>query len=138
MCENGPVVKMGHKYEEYAMSLQHATKGDVLVIYFTDARILDESRIRKLGDDLIELLGRTDQEKVLLDFRRVEFMSSAMLGTIVRMNKKCKEYKAKLKLCSIAPDILQVFKITKLDKLLDIAADEETALKAFGKRGFFG
>jgi anti-anti-sigma factor len=120
------------------MSLQHESKRGVLVICFTDARILDESRIRKLGDELIELLGRTDDEKVLLDFRHVDFMSSAMLGTIVRMNKKCKEYKAKLKLCSIAPEILKVFKITKLDKLLDIESDEEAALAAFNKRGFFG
>jgi len=120
------------------MSLDHETKGDVLVIRFTDARILDETRIRQVGDALIELINRTDEDKVLLDFRRVEFMSSAMLGTLVRTQKKCKEYKAKLKLCGIAPQIMEVFKITRLNKLLDISADEDAALAAFGKRGLFG
>ncbi len=44
----------------------------------------------------------------------------------------------KLKLCSIDPEIRQVFKITKLDKLFDIEADEASARAAFMKRGWFG
>ena len=51
-------------------------------------------------------------------------------GTIVRMNKKCKQYKAKLNLCSIAPDILQVFKITKLHKLIELHNDTDKAVSS--------
>jgi hypothetical protein len=38
----------------------------------------------------------------------------------------------------VSPDILQVFKITKLNKVFDIQPDEPTARKSFSKRGFFG
>lgn len=119
------------------MSIEYATEGDVLVIRFTEGRILDETRIRTLGDEMIALLDRTDHENVLINFRKVDFMSSAMLGTLVKFHKKCKEYKANLKLCDISSDILEVFKITRLNKLFDIAKDEQTAITAFKKKGWF-
>jgi anti-sigma B factor antagonist len=65
-------------------------------------------------------------------------MSSSMLGKLVQIHKKCKEFKVKLKLSGIKKEILEVFKITKLDKLFDIASDEAAARKAFLKRGLFG
>ena len=37
----------------------------------------------------------------------------------------------KLVLCKIAKDILDVFKITKLDSMLTIAPDEQAGLQAF-------
>jgi len=43
-----------------------------------------------------------------------------------------------VRLCSISPDIREVFKITRLDKLFEIEADEEAARKAFMRRGWFG
>ena len=54
------------------------------------------------------------------------------------LHKKCKEFKVQLKLCAISSDIHQVFKITKLDKLFSIEADEAAARKAFMKKGWFG
>jgi anti-sigma B factor antagonist len=62
-------------------------------------------------------------------------MSSAALGILVRINKKCKEYQIALKLCSIAPEIGQVFKITGLDKVFEIHADPAQAMTAFQKSG---
>jgi len=120
------------------MALQSRSHSGILTIYFTDARILDDSKIREVGRELNELLGRTEEEKVILDFRSVEFMSSSFLGTLVQFNKSCKEYKIQLKLCSISANIRQVFKITKLDKLFEIEKDDESARAAFAKRGLFG
>ena len=65
-------------------------------------------------------------------------VSSSMLGKLVQVHKKAGEFKVKLKLCSIDPEIRQVFKITKLDKLFEIETDEASARAAFMKRGWFG
>ncbi len=110
------------------MSVSTEVRDGVLIILFADARILDEARIRGLGKELIEILGKSEEERVVLDFRNVEFMSSAMLGTLVSFNKKCKEFKVKLKLCSIVPEIREVFKITRLDKIFDIQSDVDSAV----------
>jgi anti-sigma B factor antagonist len=120
------------------MSLSNYSKDGILTIIFEDARILDESKLEQLGRDLLELLDKTTEERVILDFRNVKFMSSSMLGKLVQVHKKSGEFKVKLKLCSIDPEIRQVFKITKLDKLFDIEADEAAARAAFMKRGWFG
>jgi anti-sigma B factor antagonist len=120
------------------MSLSSYAKDGILTVCFTDARILDEAKLEQVGNDLLEMLNKTTEERVILDFRAVQFMSSSMLGKLVQVHKKCKEFKVDLKLCSIAPDIREVFKITKLDKLFAIEANEEAARKAYMKRGWFG
>jgi len=120
------------------MSLSSYTKDGILTIVFDDARILDETKLEQLGRDLMELLNKTTEERVILDFRNVKFMSSSMLGKLVQVHKKTVEFKVKLKLCAIDPEIRQVFKITKLDKLFDIESDEAAARAAFMKRGWFG
>jgi len=120
------------------MSLSSYTKDGILTIVFDDARILDETRLEQVGHELLELLNKTSEDRVILDFRNVKFMSSSMLGKLVQVHRKATEFKVKLKLCSIEPEIRQVFKITKLDKVFDIEPDETAARAAFMKRGWFG
>ena len=121
-----------------AMPINSYSKDDILTIRVLDERLIDPEQLKRLFDDLYALLGKSDEQQVVLDFGAVKFMASAMLGKLVALKKKCDEYKVKLKLCSVAPDILQVFKITKLNKVFDIQTDEATARKSFNKRGFFG
>jgi anti-anti-sigma factor len=120
------------------MSLSSYPKDGILTVVFDDERILDEAKLEEVGRDLLQKLDATSEERVILDFRKVKFMSSSMLGKLVLVHKKSKEFKVVLKLCSIDPEIRTVFKITKLDKLFDIEADEDAARKAFMKRGWFG
>ncbi len=79
--------------------------------------------------------ARTEEKNVLLHFGRVVFLSSSALGMLIRVNKKCKEFKIALKLCNISPEIFEVFKITSLNKVFDIHADAGDALKSFKPSG---
>jgi anti-sigma B factor antagonist len=121
-------------------SLKSQEIEDVLVVYFTDAKILDEARIQQIGKELAEMAGSASSstKKMVLNFQGVQFMSSAMIGKLVLLNKKCKSSEVDLKLCQISPNVLEVFKITRLNKVFDIHPDEEKALKAFSKKGWFG
>lgn len=120
------------------MAIETHTKDDILTIRFRSQRLLDEGEIEKLAREVLSEIDKSTEEKVVLDFQPVQFMSSSMLGKLVMIHKKCKEFKVKLKLCSISPDIREVFKISRLDKLFDIEADEAAARKAFNRRGIFG
>ncbi len=111
--------------------LKSEVEGSVRTVYFTAARILDELSIRGIGEELIGMVEKCEEEKILLDFSTVQFLSSAALGMLIRFYKRCKEFKVRLKLCSIAPDILDVFKITGLNKVFDIHKDRAQALTAF-------
>ena len=113
--------------------------GTIVIVDILAPKILDEEMIAEIGRDFSKLpLESAAGRKLLVNFRYVKFMSSSMIGHVVRLHKSCKADKIDLKLCGIGPEILEVFKITNLTKLLSIYDDEEKALNAYEKRGFFG
>jgi anti-sigma B factor antagonist len=112
-------------------SLEVETIGDVTIASFRDKKILAEQNIQVIGDHLLHLLDESTGKKLLLNFSNVEYMSSAMLGMLVTVSKKVQAAKGKLVLCSIDPQIREVFAITNLEKVFVIRADEQEALQAF-------
>ncbi|MCA9024042.1 MAG: STAS domain-containing protein [Planctomycetaceae bacterium] len=104
------------------------TIGDVTVAKFVDKKILDETNIQIIGNQLFGLVEDDGRKKIILDFSNVEYLSSAALGKLITMDKKVKTAGGKLRLCSIRPDIYEVFAITKLNQVFDIKDDQDQAL----------
>jgi anti-sigma B factor antagonist len=105
--------------------------GDVTVVKFQDRKILDEPGIQELGLELFSLVEQDNRKSLLLNFSNVEFLSSAALGKLITLDRKVKANKGRLKMCAIRPEILEVFQITKLNKVFDIRAEEAEAISAF-------
>jgi anti-anti-sigma factor len=105
--------------------------GDVTIVHFLDRKILDEVNIQELGQELFSLVEKENRKKLVLNFSSVEFLSSAALGKLITLLKKCKTNSSTLKLSNIRPEIYEVFAITKLNKLFDIKEDEADAVKSF-------
>jgi anti-sigma B factor antagonist len=121
---------MGKSFKYTYLDLKDA--GEVLVAGFRQASILDQSVIDQIAREFEQLeLEAASNRKLLLDFQLVEYMSSAMLGKLIQLHKRCKADKIKLKLSGISKNPLDVFKITRLDKLFEIHADAPAALAAF-------
>jgi anti-sigma B factor antagonist len=111
--------------------LETSEKNGVTVVRFVDRKILDESNIQQLGNELFRLVEEEKKTKIILNFTNVEFLSSGALGKLITLDKKVKANSGVLKLSNIRPEIYEVFAITKLNKLFDIKDDESTALAAF-------
>ncbi len=106
---------------------------DVVVVSFKHTKILDQTVIRQIGAEFKDLtMQAAADRRLLLNLNKIEFMASAMIGQIMLLYKQCKKDKIDLKLCCISPNIMEVFKITTLDKLLDIHDTEHKAIEAFG------
>jgi len=105
--------------------------GDVTVVNFVDKKILDEQNIQLIGEQLFRLVDDLGRSKLLLNFSNVEYLSSAALGKLITLNKKVNSSGGKLILCNIAPNIYEVFEITRLNKILNIQKDEQGGLQAF-------
>src|SRR5438067_9956164 len=105
--------------------------GDVTVVNFVDRKILDEQNIQIIGEQLFNLVDEEGAKKLLLNFSNVEYLSSAALGKLITLNKKCQNAGGRLILSNIDAQILEVFEITKLDKFFKIMKDEQAALQAF-------
>ena len=56
---------------------------------------------------------------------------TAALGKLIQLHQKLQRAGGKLVMCKIAKDILDVFRITKLDKILVIKPDEQSGLQSF-------
>ena len=121
-----------------AALVRSESDGEILTVYFTEAKILDELVIRQCQDELIRMLEKTQEPNVILDFRFVKFLSSSALGMLIRVHKRCKDFKIDMKLCNIDKEIEKVFKITGLNKILEIYPDSPSAAASFKKKGFFG
>ena len=105
--------------------------GDVTVVHFRDQRIIEDLGIQEMGQELFHLVEGENRKKLLLNFSTVSFMSSAALGKLITLDKKVKAKGGVLKLCSIRPEIYEVFAITRLDRLFDIRKDESDGLGSF-------
>ena len=103
--------------------------GDVTIAKFVDKKILDEGNIQIIGNQLFSLVEDDGRSKISLDFSNVEYLSSAALGKLITMDKKVKAAMGKLRLCTVRPDIYEVFAITKLNKLFDMRDNLEQALE---------
>ncbi|MCA9051965.1 MAG: STAS domain-containing protein [Planctomycetaceae bacterium] len=105
--------------------------GNVTVARFLDKKILDEANIDKIGQELFGLVDTDGRKNIVLDFSLVEYLSSAALGKLITMHKKVMAAKGKCVLCNIQKDILDVFKITQLHKVLTLCTDLDDALSKF-------
>ena len=104
----------------------------VTVARLLEKKILDEANIDALGQEMFALVDKDGRKKIILDFTLVEYLSSAALGKLITMHKKTGTAGGKLALCCIQKDILDVFKITQLNKVLTLCTDLDDAIKKIG------
>jgi len=100
------------------------------IITFTDESILEEKDIQKLQESIMSVIDQPEQINLILDFCNVRFLSSAVLGLLIRISKKVYEHDGQLRLCNINPKIYEVFKITRLTKIFDICQNMEGAVES--------
>jgi anti-sigma B factor antagonist len=105
--------------------------GDVTVVRFVDRKILDTANIEELGDELFSLVENDGRKSLLLNFSRVEFLSSAALNKLILLDRAVKKHGGQLKLCSLRREIQDVFEITGLKRVFAIHNEESEALGTF-------
>ena len=103
--------------------------GNATVIRFADEKILEEKDIKALQESIMSVIEQAEQINLVLDFGNVRFLSSAVLGLLIRISKRIYERDGQLRLCNISPKIYEIFKITRLTKSFDIYRDVESAVE---------
>ena len=117
--------------------IQVIVQGDqVAVVTLLEARILDEANIGELGQELMDLVKKRYMIKMVIDLSQVQYLSSAVLRHLIALYKAIKEEKGDLKLCCVKPEIREVFKITQLDKMMEIHEELVAAVNSFKKKGW--
>ncbi len=100
------------------------------IVIFTDEKILEETDIKALQESVISVIKQVERINLVLDFCNVRFLSSAVLGLLIRVSKMIYERDGQLRLCNIGPKIYEIFKITRLTKVFDIYPDVKSATES--------
>jgi anti-anti-sigma factor len=108
------------------------THDDLAVVGFADTSILDTVQIDDIGRQLNALVEKQGCRRVLLDFANVKFLSSATLGVLLTLRRKCDEAKGRLAIAALRMDLYRVFQVTRLDGMFEFYPDRDAAACALG------
>lgn len=103
----------------------------VTTVRFLEENILDEAGIHTIGQSILKLLEQEVGPKLVLDFKAVAHLSSAALGELIKINNRVRQTDGQLRLCNIDAQIMEVFRITRLNQLFNIQKTEDDALASF-------
>lgn len=116
---------------EQATRLKLNDFGGIKIVEFSDRKILDELCILEIQEELSRIVDQAPGLKLVLSFKNVEHLSSAALGMLITLRKRVEESGGKLRLSDINPQIYEVFKITRLNKVFDIFPSIDKAREGF-------
>jgi anti-anti-sigma factor len=110
--------------------LQEEADDEVTVVHFAGRNVwLVEETLPHIHGQLFALATGPRRADVLLDFGNVEYLSNLALDTLVSLHKKLLAGGRHLSLRNLSPQVLEVFTVVKLDRLLDLRpADNGWAL----------
>jgi anti-anti-sigma factor len=100
------------------------------VVEFKTSSLMDQIVLEDIGKELYRLVDEEDRRRVVLDFERVEYLSSQMIGIILTLQKKLNTLKnSRFVLCGVGPKLMELLKITRLDRILTLKPSQREAVK---------
>jgi anti-sigma B factor antagonist len=103
--------------------------GNVTLVRLLPSQILEEGMIQSLGEQLFSLVKQEGCRKLVLDFRAVEKMGSAMLGKVRKLYDLVHAAGGQLAFCKIHPALEPGLDILRLPRSL-IHTEEQEAIEA--------
>lgn len=107
--------------------LSFVRQGPISVGTIQQAQMLDTFNVAEFGKQLDAFVVRQPSANLLLNFEHVDYLSSAVLTELLRVNKKIEQNGGSMRLYGLSDAIREVFEITNLDKLFTIYATETCA-----------
>jgi len=104
------------------------------VVVFKAAALSSSKQISELSDTLRDFVEEQKPARMVFDFEAVKFFSSQVLGVLLDMRNRLKEFDGKIVISAIDPQLHRVFRITNLDKIFEFFPDRNAAIEATEKK----
>lgn len=86
----------------------------VVVLTIQNAQILGDEMADTLRDQLLAVAVQSKAQNVVLDFRKVTFLSSAGFRPLLSLHRLLRQQNGKLMLCGLNKDVHEIFEVTRL------------------------
>jgi anti-anti-sigma factor len=99
------------------LNLQHISchnQDGVLILTFTVPQIQGDETAEVLRKEFLEALSHFGVHKLILDFARVQFLTSTAFRPLLSLHRKLQEVKGRMIFCNLADCIAEVFVVTRL------------------------
>ena len=102
-------------------------RGAIQIVIFMVDHLIDQGIIQIVGKQLEQLVVKSGQPKMIIDFSNLDHVSSAMLGVLVDLHRTAQKMNGEVRLASLSPSLSNVVKISQLEKLLKIYSTTQDA-----------
>ena len=111
------------------MKISKQTITDVLIITIEnkEANLSKSEQFKELVFEEIANGARN----LIISFKNVEYLDSSFLGALVAILKHLIPLKGKLVITDLNEDILNLFELTRLDKIFNLQTNVEASLQKF-------
>ncbi len=82
--------------------------------------VVDTDSMRDFGETVLRYIKHHPDVWLLLNFEHVQYLSSAAITELIRINEAINQGKGHLQICGISQDIFKIFKLTNMHKLLPL------------------
>lgn len=82
-------------------------------------------------ENLLTGMFRKNRFKIIVDMEKLTYISSAGIGVLVGNIKEVRRNKGDIKIGKVNPDVLKVFELLDLHKIIQFCKTEQDAAKQF-------
>ena len=102
--------------------------GWIIVTFLTES-LMEPAALQRIAMALYPIVDEHGHRRVILDFRNVQYLSSQAIGILLTMHKKLATVTGgQFVLCGVGDKLLQLLKLTRLDRLLKIVPTKKDAV----------
>ncbi|MGI8959738.1 MAG: STAS domain-containing protein [Bryobacteraceae bacterium] len=103
---------------------------DGIVVLELRGRLVAGPESTEFRREITQLIG-TDHKNIILDMKRVDFIDSTGLGTLVVAHTQLQKAGGSVKLLNVSKRNVQLLILTKLSTVFEMFDDEQTAINSF-------
>jgi anti-anti-sigma factor len=113
--------------------LNTRTVDGIWVVTLKDAQLHGDALAEAIRQELLDLVTDSGAQKIALDLRKVEYLSSVAFRPLLSLRRKLAETGGHMVLCNVSPQVQEIFQVVRListsqsspapfDVQLDVAA----------------
>lgn len=106
----------------------------IVLVQITKDRLLEPAVIAAIGAEMTALLDRYQKPSIIIDMAPVAYISSAMVGKLIAFYKGVTVLKGRLAIGGVRAELMPLFKVTQIDRLIKFYPDAQNAILAFKQR----